>query len=133
MKKMKEIYDKYSEMILYLFFGGLSFVLNIFIYTTLVHVLDFDELFANLISWFIVVAFVYITNKKWVFKYKSNKNVQLFAEFAMARVVTLLIEEAILFVGIKIFGINDIVVKIVGQIVTIISNYIFSKLVVFKK
>lgn len=133
MKKMKEIYDKYSEMILYLFFGGLSFVLNIFIYTTLVHLLDFDELFANLISWFIVVVFVYITNKKWVFKYKSNKNVQLFAEFAMARVVTLLIEEAILFVGIKIFGINDIVVKIVGQIVTIISNYIFSKLVVFKK
>ena len=133
MKKIKGVYDKYSEVILYLFFGGLSFVLNIFIYTMLVHVLGFEELLANLISWLIVVIFVYITNKKWVFKYNNNKNMQLFIEFAMARVVTLLIEEVILFVGIKVFGINDIVIKIVGQVVTIVSNYIFSKLVVFKK
>ena len=50
-----------------------------------------------------------------------------------ARLVTLLMDMAIMFVGVTLLKGNDKILKIISQIVVIVSNYVFSKLIVFKK
>ena len=55
----------------------------------------------------------------------------MFSFFA-GRLVTLLIEEVILFIFITWLGLPSMVVKIMAQIIVIVLNYIISKLFVFK-
>ena len=52
--------------------------------------------------------------------------------FFGGRVATLLMEEAVLYVGIKILFMNSIIVKVFAQVLVVIANYIISKLFVFK-
>lgn len=133
MKKIIGIWNKYKELIMYLVFGGLSFVLNIVLYVFLTQFCSFYELIANIISWIVVIIFVFYTNRKWVFEAARQNNLKQFLEFVYSRILTLIMEEIILFTGIEIFSIKDIYVKIFGQIMVIIVNYILSKCIVFKK
>lgn len=132
MIKIKELINKYLEVILYLFFGGLSFVLNIFIYVCLTKIYHLNELFANAVSWIIVILFVFITNRKWVFDSGKERGIKQFINFVYTRVATLIMEEVVLYIGITVLSIKDLYVKVLGQIVVIIVNYIFSKCIVFK-
>ena len=55
-----------------------------------------------------------------------------FKDFIAARVLTLVMENAILFVMIDLMDIHNMIAKIVGQVVVIVSNYFLSKLWIFK-
>lgn len=133
MKKIIGIWNKYKELIMYLVFGGLSFVLNIVLYVFLTQFCSFHELIANIISWIVVIVFVFYTNRKWVFETARQNKLKQFLEFVYSRILTLIMEEIILLIGIEIFSIKDIYVKIFGQIMVIIANYVLSKCIVFKK
>ncbi len=50
-----------------------------------------------------------------------------------ARVATGILEQVIMIVMVKQMGIHHMIAKFVCNVVVIISNYIFSKLFVFKK
>ena len=50
-----------------------------------------------------------------------------------ARLLTLAVDEFILFVGINLMHIDSMVVKVAGQVIVIVSNYFLSKLFIFKK
>ena len=56
-----------------------------------------------------------------------------FKDFVTARLLTLVMENVILFVMIDILTINNMISKLVGQFVVIVSNYFLSKLWIFKK
>lgn len=134
-KMIKGIFWKYKEVILYFFFGGLSMIISIGSFSAFNYGFGMNALTANILSWIITIIFVYITNKKWVFEIKSSNEKEILTEFILfvtGRVSTLVLEEAILFIGIYLFDINSIFVKIGAQIVVIVSNYIISKFIVFK-
>ena len=117
-------YKKYKEVLLYLFFGGLT--------TVSMHM---DPMVANIFSWILAVLFAYVTNRIWVFENtaKDVKGIiQEMISFFGGRVATLLMEEAVLYVGIKILFMNSIIVKVFAQVLVVIANYIISKLFVFK-
>ena len=50
-------YQKYKEMLLYLFFGGMTAVISIGSYSYCDVGLGFDPLIANIISWILAVTF----------------------------------------------------------------------------
>ena len=132
--KTKELIIKYKELISYLFFGGCSFLLNVGTFALFNKACHLNEHIANIISWIITIIFVYITNKLWVFESnaKNYKEISLeFLKFVLGRVFTLLLEEAIIFIFITKLQYNSIVIKVIAQIVVIVSNYIISKLLVF--
>ena len=136
MEKIKALFSKYKEVISYLFFGGCTFVVSIASFYVLNRVLLLNEHIANVISWILAVTFAYITNKIFVFGSKIKDPKGLFREigsFFSARLLTLGMEEVILFVGVDLMNVDTMLVKIVGQIVVIISNYFLSKLFIFKK
>lgn len=129
-------YKKHKEVLLYLFFGGLAFIVSIVSFYLLIKYTAMNELVANIISWIITVTFAYITNRIWVFDAATNDGKELLAQiwkFYSGRIVTLVIEELILLVFITWLGMNNMVVKIFAQVVVIVLNYVISKLFVFKK
>ena len=52
---------------MYLFFGGITFFLNIALYAWLDGMLGINALIANVICWVVCVLFQYFTNRTWVF------------------------------------------------------------------
>lgn len=127
-------YLKHKEVLLYLLFGGLSFVLNIVLFAWLARVIGLNALVANVIDWFACVLFQYITNKLWVFDGKTDNAAALLkqiASFFGGRVFTLVVEEAILAVFISLLHQNELAVKLIAQVVVIVLNYIISKKLVF--
>lgn len=128
-------YKKNKEMLLYLFFGGLSFVVSVVTYALFNVGMGLNELIANVISWIITVTFAFFTNRIWVFNAPTNGVKEFIAQvvsFFGGRVVTLVIEEVILLVFITWLEFPSMVIKVIAQVVVIVLNYIISKLVVFK-
>ncbi len=133
---LRPFWRRYREMLLYLFFGGLTFCLSIGLYWLFAHPLGLPPLIANVISWILCVAFAYVTNRTWVFQQKAREWKGILREavsFAAGRLATLGLEELILWLGIDVLGIHDLIVKIVAQVLVIIGNYVISKWFVFRK
>ena len=133
---MNDLWKKYREFILYLFFGGLTTLVSIVSYAFCERVLGMDPLVANIISWILAVSFAYVTNRKWVFQSRAvsaEAVIKEVAAFYGGRLVTLAMEEAVLAVGIKWLGYDSIAVKIAAQVLVILANYFISKWVVFRE
>ena len=76
---------------------------------------------------------LYFTNRKYVFESKEQNKVKEASKFVLARVTTLVMDMVIMWLGVTVLHFNDKLVKIISQVAIIISNYVFSKLFVFKK
>ena len=137
MEKIKELYTKYKEIINYLVFGVLSTVVNFVTYYITARFIGIDEVISSGISWFCSVTFAYITNKVFVFESKTNTSREFVKEmitFYLSRVLSgALCDVGTFALMVKVLHINDIVSKIVTQVMVVIVNYILSKLVIFKK
>ena len=129
-------YQKHREVLLYLFFGFVTTVISVSVYWLGADVLGVDPLIANVFSWILAVLVAFLSNRTYVF-HAETENREVFLKqilsFYGGRVFTLLVEELILFVGIKLLAFPNLPVKIVAQVVIVILNYVISKLFVFKK
>lgn len=134
---MKKIYLKYKEIINYLICGFLTTLFSLITYYLLtITILDSSiatELqIANIISWCVGVLFAYFTNRRYVFVSNNDKKKEFITFFA-SRITTLLLDMFIMFIFVTVLGQNDKIFKLVSQVAVIISNYLLSKLIVFKK
>lgn len=138
LKKLLELYSKNKEIINYLIVGVLTTVVSLVVYYGAVLLfLDPNDAFqlqvANVLSWIAAVTFAYFTNRKYVFESENTNMLKEAGKFYLSRVSTLLMDMAIMFVGVTILAFNDKIVKLVVQVVVIVANYVFSKLFVFTK
>lgn len=138
MDKLINIYKKNKEVINYLIFGVLTTAINLLTYFLLTTIwLDVTKIIelqiANIISWVVAVIFAYVTNRKYVFDSKNNNKLKEISSFFIARLLTLILDMIIMYLGINILLLNDKFIKIISQILIIVSNYILSKLFIFKK
>lgn len=138
MKKIRELYTKYKEVINYLIFGVLTTVVSLAVYYLSVFTfLNPDNAIqlqiANILSWIAGVAFAYFTNRRFVFESKEENKLKEAGKFVTARLVTLIMDMVIMYLGVTVLHFNDKIIKLISQVVIIVSNYIFSKLFVFKK
>lgn len=81
---------------------------------------------ANVLSWIAAVTFAYVTNRKYVFESTSKSIATEALRFYLSRVGTLLMDMAIMFVGVTLLSLNDKAVKIVVQGVVTVANYILN-------
>ena len=135
---MKDFFIKHKEIVLYVFFGALTTLVNYAVYFALTVSFfkpDVPLLLqaANLLSWLSAVVFAYFTNRKYVFESKTSSKQREFFLFFLSRLSTLIIDAAIMGVFVSLLSFNDKIIKIFSQIAVIILNYVFSKLIVFKK
>lgn len=130
-KQIKELYLKYKEIINYVIVGALTTLVSIGSYWLLRFIIK-DYIVLSVLSWIIAVLFAYVTNRIFVFESKGN-NIQVeFIKFIGCRLTTLGIEVLLMILFVSVFKINDMVSKIILQVVVLVLNYVFSKLFVFK-
>ena len=133
-----------KEVFSYLFFGVMTTVVNLVVYAACNKFVD--VMVSNVIAWVAAVVFAYVTNKLFVFESKSWSPKVLAKEipsFTGARLLTLGIEEAGLLIMIKLLHLDviltigpvggELVVKALLAVIVVILNYIFSKVLIFKK
>ena len=143
-----------KEILMYIVFGVLTTLVSWGTYILFENA--FSSVFwANLLSWICAVSFAYITNKLWVFDSKSFEAKTLIKEittFLASRGLTGVLEIVLvpllakwgfdnpffslakgLNIGAKVFYTDGIYSKISVAIFVVILNYVFSKLIVFKK
>ena len=150
-----------KEIITYIFFGVLTTVVNLitfYVFKRIFISIGWDGIFnsfipegsalqkifvggtdyldANFIAWVVGVIFAFVTNKLWVFDSKSwapSVAGKEFTGFMGARIFSFVIETVAMFIFVTLLSVNDFISKIIVGIIVIILNYIFSKLLIFKK
>lgn len=121
-----------KELILYVFFGVLTTVVNIVVYFFFENVLGVNYLISNIFAWFFSVLFAYITNRIWVFESKNSNILKEMSLFFGGRIFSGAVDTALMYLFIDILMIGDFISKIIIQVIVVILNYVFSKLIVFK-
>ena len=137
--KIKELLknDKIREIIAYLIIGFLTTVINLLVYYVCTkYFLSPEKIInveiSNVIAWIIAVIFAYITNRVIVFRSNNEKVLSEGIKFFLGRIFTLLLELVLMALMVSVIHINDKIAKIICQVVIIVSNYIISKIFVFK-
>ena len=158
-----KLIDKFftKEIVSYIFFGIMTTIVNLavfYIFKKLFSAIGWNGVFntivsedskivelfsggseyldANLIAWVAGVIFAFVTNKLFVFESKSWKPSvagKEFTSFVGARVFSLAGEMLGMFVMVTLLTWNELVAKLIVGVIVIILNYIFSKLLIFKK
>lgn len=129
------LFEKYKQTILYLIFGVLSTIVNIVTYVVCTRHLNIEFLISNWLAWLAAVLFAYITNKFFVFESKETNIkflIKEFSSFISCRILSGIIEMIFMYIMISLMSLNDFIVKIITNVVVVILNFIFSKLIIFK-
>ena len=127
----KSWFNKYYEVLSYLFFGGCTTLINILAFYIL-RVLNVELFLSNAIAWIISVLFAFITNKLFVFESKGNVLKESIS-FFIVRLISLGLDMLCMYLLISVLSTNELLSKIITNVIVIILNYVFSKIFVFKK
>lgn len=128
-------YNKYREVLLYLFFGGCTTLVNIVSFF-LLRLFNLSLYPSNVLAWLLAVLFAYLTNKLFVFESKGKSKKEVTKEclsFFGFRLLSLVFDMGIMYLLINILSWNELLAKVLSNIFVIIVNYLFSKLFIFKK
>lgn len=159
---MKELFNKYREIITYIFFGVVTTAVSMGVYFAILLFAEYIgkvspnepifnaiRLVAQILQWVAGVLVAFFTNKKWVFNAggtTKKETTRELSQFALARVGTLGLDTILTFGTVWILSAfnykpfkfiltftADLWSKIVASVVVIIANYLISKYLVFKK
>lgn len=159
---MMEFFKKHREIIAYLVFGVITTAVSMGVYFLILaaaehlggispETAEFNavRLAAQVLQWIAGVLVAFFTNKKWVFNAggtSTNETARELGAFALGRVGTLGLDTLLTFGTVWILNAfnyvpfkfiltftADLWSKIVASVVVIISNYVISKFLVFKK
>ena len=120
------------ELVLYVVFGTFTFLVNVVTYFLFQSVMGIYYLVSNVLAWFFSVLFAYITNRTWVFESKSPEILKEMSLFFGGRIFSGVVDTALMYLFIDVLVLGNTFSKIVVQIIVIVLNYVFSKLIVFK-
>ena len=125
-----------NDKIRYLFAGGCTTLVNLVAFFLLRNFTDINRNICNAIAIAMAIAFAYFINKLFVFKSRKLGFVGTITEmisFVGMRLVSMLVEILGFALLCDSFRFNEVASKLLVQVVVLVLNYIFSKLIVFKK
>lgn len=125
---------KYKEMILYLMFGGATTAVNMIVYYVCARLLNIHTAFSTGAAWLLSVLFAFVTNKIWVFESRSRGRAfwQEMISFFSCRLLTGILDVIIMYVSVELLNRNDMVMKVLVNVLVVVLNYGASKLVIFR-
>ena len=135
MRKLGELIQNHRDMIVYLFFGVLTTLVNYIAFFVLFNIVKFSGLLSNIISWAVAVVFAFLTNKPFVFRSNDWSSAIVIPElfkFIGCRTGSGLLETAIIYLTVDVLSWNGNLMKILTGILVVILNYFSSKKIVFK-
>lgn len=139
MEKLWVLYQKHREVLLYLFAGGLTTIVNYATYLVCAWLLaDFAQrtMLATGIAWALSVLFAYVINRSWVFRSQTRGFGPVCRElgaFLAARVFSGVLDLGIMYAAVDVMRLNDKVIKLASNVLVVVINHIFSKMFIFKR
>lgn len=134
--KVKELYYKHMQMVNYIFFGGLTTVVNFVTYFVALKLLNIPNVPSNLIAWLVSVLFAFVVNKLYVFKSMSWEIRLIIFElfsFVSVRILTGALDTFIMYLGVDVMHYNVLLIKIIANIIVLLTNYFGSILIIFRR
>lgn len=135
-EKLKALIKKHYDLLAYLFFGGLTTVVNYLVYLPCYNLLGISASVSNSIAWVFAVIFAFLTNKPFVFRSHDWSRAVVIPEltkFVGCRIGSGVLETAILFLTVDLLHWNGNILKLITSVLVVILNYFGSKLFVFRK
>lgn len=136
MKKIRDLIEKYYDVLAYLFFGGLTTVVNYLVYLPCYYLWGIPGSISNMIAWVFAVAFAFLTNKPFVFKSHDWSGKTLWPEltkFIGCRLGSGVLETAIIWLTVDMLQWNGLWMKLFTSVLVIVLNYFGSKFLIFTK
>ena len=133
---IKDLFEKYKDIIPYGIFGVLTTLVNIAVYWVMAHVLEMRTVPSSIIAWVAAVSFAYLTNRKWVFHSEAHTTRAIIREilyFFLCRLMTGVFDWLFMYVTVDMLHWHDVWMKLIANVMVIILNYLASRFVVFKK
>ncbi len=144
-RPIKNLFYRYESGLRYCYYGAWTTLLSIL--TKLVGEwlfslggytmeMDIPNMVNTTASWIICATFAFVVNKKYVFMSKTETKAALLREmtgFYGARLVSFFMELGIMWLTVTRFHWNFALMTVLVQVIILVSNYVFSKLVVFRK
>ncbi len=133
---IKSLCIKYRQLILYAFFGVFTTLANLALYFLCTKVFHWNVLLSNAVAWLGGVIVAFVTNKLFVFESRDTSFRTVLREgleFAAGRALTGVFEEIFLYITVERMGLWDIPMKLICNVVVIILNFVFSKLIIFRE
>lgn len=135
MSWIRNIFEKYKEIISYGFWGVITTLVNYAVFFVCLRFFRINYLVSNVSSWVCAVAFAYVTNKAFVFNSTDWSVAKLKNEilpFFLGRLFSLVVETVLLYVLVDGLSFHSEIVKVFTNLVVIAINYFISKLMIFK-
>ena len=135
-EKLKALFMKHYDILVYLIFGVLTTVVNYLVYLPCYNWLGLNASVSNVAAWAVAVAFAYLTNKPFVFRshdWSAKTVIPELAKFIGTRLGSGGLETLILFVCVDWLGMDGNVWKLITSVLVVVLNYVGSKLLVFRK
>lgn len=137
-EKIKQLFVKYEEIIVYLIVGVINtivcwlacFLAELFLDPNI----SWQNIVINIVGWVAGVIFGYFANRKYVFKSTNPEMMKEFLGFAGGRVSTGMMDIVLMLVLVNIIHMDYWIAKIfISSVLVTVANYLLSKFFVFKK
>lgn len=137
--KIKQLWVKYEEIIVYLIVGvlttvvawGAKFLWNFLFYGNTSYPTWTQNIILSTVNWTAGVLFAFPTNRRFVFK-SHGPILKEAPKFVLSRVATWIMDIVVNQV-LAALGVNIWVATLIASVLVVIGNYVFSKMFVFTK
>ena len=136
MKRLKELFAKYYDIISYLFFGGLTTAVNYMVYIPCDKLLHLSAALSTTLAWIAAVIFAYLTNKPFVYQshdWSPKVVAPEFGKFTLSRLGSGILNVALMWLTVDILKWNSILMMVIVSVLVVVINYVTGKVMVFTK
>ena len=128
---IKQIYQKFRNIILYGTIGSFTSFLDFCVFTILSKYAGVYYLVSNCISVLVGITTSFLLNRAYNFKVK-DKAKQRFVMFLIVGLCGLVLSNLILYIGVDIMRGNEIIVKFMSIVLVVGFQFLLNKFVTFR-
>ena len=140
-EKIKALFVKYREIIVYILVGGMTtvvswgckFLFGAIFYPGVTLPTVAQNTVLNIVENVSGILFAYFPNRKWVFQSKDPNIGREFLGFVGSRLGTWALSYVLNLLFVNVLHIDYRIATIIVAVVVVIGNYVISKCLVFKK
>lgn len=130
MSKVKQLYSRYRDLILYGIIGGFCAALDFGLYTLLGLLMPY--LWANVISVHTGILCSFLLNRNYNFKVKDHIAHRL-TVFYLVGLMGLALSELLIYLMATGYGMNYIIAKLITVVIVALCQFLLNKFITFKK
>ncbi len=134
--RLRQYAKTYRELIVYIITGGITTLINFAVFWLCKDLFGIHYAVSNVLAWLAAVVAAFVMNK-WIVFRDAHTDVRTvivqFLGFAGLRVASGALETGLLVVFVEYLHFNEDIVKLFVAVLVVILNYIFSKLLIFRK